>query len=96
MSNATPAGPLLPVRIIELPRKDLHITISDFHHKTRFDVRHYVEKNAPGMPLIRTKQGINGPIEKLPELLEVLQDVLYASRAAGILPKPDSAPSTTA
>ena len=97
MSTTPVAPPLIPVRIIEMPHKDLHVTISDFHHRTRFDLRHYVENDAtPGMSLIATKQGINGPIEKLPELLEVLQDVLGASRAAGILPEDDSAAPATA
>ncbi len=88
MSNTIDAAPLIPERIIELPREDLHVAISDFCRKTRLDLRHYVESEAtPGMPLVATKKGINLPIGKLPELVEVLLDVLEASRAAGILPE---------
>jgi hypothetical protein len=86
MTTTIESAPLLPVRILEQARADVHITISEFRRQTRLDLRHYVESDSsPGMPIIPTKKGINVPLNELPKLIDALLDIQAAARAVGLL-----------
>jgi hypothetical protein len=91
MTDTTESAPLLPIRILEQARENVHITISEFHRQTRLDLRHYVESDArPGMPIIPTKKGINLPLYELPKLIDELLELQAAARAVGILAEDDT------